>query len=634
MRELGKALGLEDGDYNQKPAEAAQRARSRFGLPEAKAPLAKREPEKPVPLVPLSSVELENFQTDELQTWWLPKPARDWCEAISAANKAPKSLAVASCLCAMASVLQGRVRVRWKAGVEEPLALYWFVFSGTGTRKTTIQLRAMRAILQYQQELADQCAKDAKLVENKRRRLEAQLGRLRRQRQGSKHTEGHQEWLSQIKELERDLDDLATPLSAEWSQGDVNPSLLPKLLQHNYDAEGIARLSIMVSEGAFLHNLMGRHQGSPILEVALGAINGEPLQFVRASKVGDEPVKVRLPHTFMTMCHLLQPHLLDLLKSSEMSDTGFAGRCIIEVLSSEPIKPGWEAPPIPDAIQAAYDAWLRALIEEELPDVVDLTLDPATAKAVRAMYESIETDGSGWSQRATGIISRLVAIVDIGNLVAKRIADGNTKPKTAPANNLGETQNWGRTDIPKGIHVVEPSDYDWLDEIGDNSYGHLRELGTIGDGEQVPGKIERTGMQHELGTLGTGHGAENAGAPGIIKYLFQLIHIQRLRLVRSLDRPAVTVASLAERVLLHLRAVSPISRPQSEEWNVRAALKSMATSKRPSTDQFYAALEELEQAGAIEWIPDSMRKKGRDARYRRFRLLVRASHLETVKPKE
>ncbi len=537
-------------------------------------------------------------------------------------------------MCAAATVLQGRVRVTWKPGVSEPLSLYWFVFSATGTRKTTILLRAMRAVLAYQQALADQAEKDAKVIENKRRRLEAQLRRLRGQKHGSKLSEGHQEWLGEIKQVELELDALVTPLSPEWSQSDVNPSLLPKLLQHNHQAEGIARLSIMVSEGAFLHNLMGRHQGAPILEVALGAINGEPMQFVRASKVGDEPVKIRLPHTYMTMCQLLQPHLLDVLKSSEVSDTGLAGRCIVEVLPSEPVKPDWSAPPVPDAVQQAYDAWLQALITEDLPDVVDLTLDAATGQAVRSLYESIEADGSGWSQRATGIICRLAAIVDIGNLVADRMANGKSVQRGAPDNNFGGTQSLGTSHIPKGIHVVAPSEYDWLDDFGVYDSEHLGAERICGDVD-VP--LEKQLPNHDEtrnGDVGTEHGAEGTGAVGIIKYLSLFIHHQRLQLVRSLDRPSDSVGSLANRVLLRLRAVPTEIVPTNSGVKVRDCWKAITPSKRPSMDQFYAALEELEQSGAIEWIPDSIRKKGRDARYRSFRVLVRASHLEAVKPKE
>lgn len=638
LRALGAALGLdmdsETRGMDTALASAQEKSRSRLGLaPRQPANLAKREPEK-APLVPLSEVELENHRSGELDTWWLPKPARDWCEAISAANCAPKSLAVASCMVAAATVLQGRVRVRWKPGVDEPLCLYWFVFSGTGTRKTTIQLRAMRAVLQYQQELADQCAKDTRHILNQRRTKEAQLSRLRRQNQPSKHTDAGKEWLGKIRELEHDLEQLELPKSVEWSQGDVNPSLLPKLLQHNYEAEGIARISVMVSEGAFLHNLMGRHQGSPILEVPLGAINGEPLQFVRASKATDDPVKIRLPNTYMSMCQLLQPHLLDLIKASDISDTGFAGRCIIEVLSSEPTKPDWTAPPVPDAVQSAYDAWLRALIEEDVPDLVDLTLDPAAGRAMRLAYESIEADGSGWSQRAAGIIARLVAIVDIGNLIAKRMADGKTKQRKAPENNLGETPGLGAPSIPKGIHIVGSTEYDWMDDFGGTDYEDLAQLGVRVPPSQAPESIERISMQHELGALGAPSGAQNTGAQGIIKHLFELLHVKRLPLVRTFDRPANSVTALAERVLRHCAGAPSFGAPSSEGVKVRSLWKNMPSKTRPSMDQLYAALEELEQAGAIEWVPDSMRKKGRDARYRSFRLLVRASHLEAVKHKE
>jgi len=558
------------------------------------------------------SPELSNGRTEELDTWWLPAPVRDWCDAVSAAMACPKTLPVAAALCAAATVLQGRVSVTWKPGVTEPLCLYWFVFSGTGTRKTAILSRARRAIDLFQAQMAEQCAKDTKVVTNKRRRLEAQLGRLRRQKAAGPHTSAHQEWMGQIRELEHDLDELVPPKAVEWTQSNVNPSLLPRFMQHNHEAEGIARLAVLIDEGSFLKNLMGRHQGGqPILEEVLGAVNGEPMLFVRSSRVADDPVKVRLPHSYLTICALLQPHLLDVLKSPELSDVGFVGRCLVDVLDDSPIKPGWECPPIPDHVQAAYDRWLRALIDEELPETVDLTLDAATRRSVRALYESVEADGTGWSQRITGLICRIAAIVDIGKLVADRIAQGRSC-KTVEQD--GKHQKLGTTQIPKHVHVVTDDGYDWLDDENmpapESAIINTEESGGSKTGDDWG----------RLSPVGGGSSARE------IDHLTTLIYTNRIRMVRTLDRPAQSLATLASRALctIHGRPQSP--GPQS----VRDVHKAFTPKGRPSADRLYAALELLVESGCIEWDPASLRRVRGETHYTKFIVLVRPGHLKAV----
>ena len=611
---------------------AGDRARARMGLAVAK-------PSTPGALVPASEVAPESHTTPEGETWWLPKPMRDWCEAASASSQAPKNLAVASAICAAATVLQGRVKVRWKDGVEEPLCLSWFVFSGTGTRKTAIQLRAIQAIRAHQLRLAESTAREAKVVENKRRYKEAQLSGLRR-RKAPDGFQASNEMAGKIRELEHDLEELIMPKAPEWTQGNVNPSLLPKLLAHNLEAEGIARLSVMVSEGSFLANLLGRHQGTTIVEEVLGAVNGEPMEFVRASKVSDDPVKIRLPHSYMTMCQLLQPHLLDLLKKPELSDTGFVGRSIVDVLPSAPIKPDWDAPAIPEPVQQAWDALLSELITADVPEVVDLTLSPATARQVREIYESVELDETGSCQRITGIICRLYAIADICTLVSGRM-DGSVKaPKTPPKATTVQAPDH----IPSHIRIVATDEYDWLDEGHPSDYADLDSLthdapaaGPSSGASNKP-MIPRSSSENEGSKELQAPGPSPTRGPGsspegVLIYLYHTFYSQRLQLVRSLDRPSQAAGSLATRLLRLLVGWGLHSGASNETRKVSHIDRLFSSSKRPTMDQLYGALEELEQLGAIEWAPESLRKSRHNTRYREFRLLAKSDHLKPV-PKE
>lgn len=364
------------------------------------------------------SEDPDDGTTNDLDTWWLPAPVRDWCEAVAKAYAVPRVMPISAALCAAASVLQGRVRVRIKPGWEEPLCLFWLVFVRTGGKKSAVMERATAALHRWQAELNEEVKRDAKLADFERKRLDAQLRRLRAQKRGTKGPTGvtgdaHAEWLSEVKELESQLAEVKRPVEHDLLQSDVNPSLLPKVLRNNYDAEGIARLAILDDEGTALANLMGRHQGQPILESALKAYGGHWAKMTRASKVGDGYVRVELPHSYMTICVFAQPHYHNLLSDAAvLSTSGFVGRCIVDMVDAG--DPGWDAEPVPEHVQQAYDSWLLRLAQEDVPELVDLWGDRDARAALKRCYEARERDGSGTAQRIVGRVARIVALCAVG----------------------------------------------------------------------------------------------------------------------------------------------------------------------------------------------------------------------------
>lgn len=507
----------------------------------------------------------------------LPEPARAWAEACATWLDMDQTMPTIAAICAAASVLQGRVRVRWRAGVEEPVCLYWLVFSATGTLKSQVLSHATRAIRQLELEWREQAAKENEERAGQRKWREQQVTRLRR-KPAPNALADKQRWLQEIAEYEHELAQFQPVTSPQWLQGDVNPSLLPKILRHNYEAEGIARCAVLIDEGTFLSNITGRHQGSTQVETLLSAVNGSPLDFVRASQTSDEMVSIRLPATYMTICALVQPDYYDrLTKNQQLADCGFLGRTIRTVLDAPARKVPLDSPPIPDAIQSAYDAWLRALATADVPEVVDLTEDAATGQCVREMYDSVELDGTGFSKRVIGLVARIGAIIKVGN-------------------EMGHPRSLSH---PQSKRLVESTDaYDWIDDYA-GSEGD-RGLGTIGEGS-------------EGGTDGTGC------APPLIRVLkeiFLYIYVQSLPRVRSVERPSDPLAQVVASVCRHLPWCSPI--PKSNRRRVRDLAKTWNAKTRPGADRLYRALEELEEQGVIEWVPASARRYGGETRYREF----------------
>jgi hypothetical protein len=481
-------------------------------------------------------------------------------------------------VCAAASAHARGPAERWRPGVEEPVCLYWLVFSPTGSMKSQVLAKATQAIRALELERRESVEAENRHRASQRKWREQQLQRLRRKVAPKVHVE-KQAWLQEMAELEAQVEQHDPALAPQWLQGDVNPSLLPKILRHNYEAEGIARCSVLVDEGTFLSNVTGRHQGSTMVETLLSAVNGAPLDFVRASQTSDDMVSIRLPATFMTICAFVQPDYYDRLTTNQhLADCGFLGRTIRTVLDAPAKRVPYESPPIPDAIQSAYDAWLRALATQEVPEVIDLTADATTGALVRSLYETIEVDGTGFSRRAMGLVARVAAIIQVGSGI-----DASPRSNSSPR-------------LPGAVKRSYVHDY--IDEFGDAEDEY-----PIGDS----------------GTRGTGVRDGTGGAlplTRIINDLFLYIYVRALRGVRAVERPVAPLATLLTHVRRHLPWVSPIKKTNrrrvtdlAKTWNARS---------RPSPDRIYQALEELEQEGVIEWVPASLRKYGGQQRYREF----------------
>lgn len=512
----------------------------------------------------------------------LPEPARTWAKACAAWLNLDETMPTIAALCAAAAVLQGRVRVRWKSGVEEPVCLYWLVFSATGTLKSQVLSRATQAIRALEAERREAADADEKHNRGERRWREAQLQRLRRQKKPDERAQ-RQQWLQDMAELEAEIDQFTTPKPPEWLHGDVNPSLLPKILRHNYEAEGIARAAFLVDEGTFLANISGRHQGSTQVETLLSAINGAPLSFVRASQTTDDMVSIRLPATYMTICALVQPDYYDRLTGDQkLADSGFLGRTIRTLIDGAPRKPAFDSPEIPAHAQSAYDGWLRALATEDVPDLVDLTADATTGLLVASMYERIAWDGTGFSRRVLGLVCRVAAIVSVGSTIVCR-----QQGSSAAKNRHGE--------------------YDYLDEMI----------------EEYPGS---TGENEVVGGVGGGEGGQ-VGTGGalpltrVLNDLFLFIYIQGLREVRATEQPAASLRSLTRRVWDRLPPLQTTDKRDPVRRKLRDLIRSYSHGQAPPTDKVYAALEELAEQGVIEWVPQSTYRYRGQVRYGEFRLL-------------
>ncbi len=356
--------------------------------------------------------------TDDLESWWLPDPVRDWVDACAVAHCVPKVMPIAAALCAASVLLQGKAKVRIHEAWEEELSLYWLVFAPTGLAKSGVIKAAMAPIRAIQRSLDDELLPVIHDRTNERARLEAQIQRMRRANKAHKYTEGAQEHLQQLRELEHQLLECEIPKVPEWLHTDCNPTIIPRLMAHNLEAEGVARVAVCDAEGTFLANLLGRHSGHLNVDPLLAAYTGDPIEMVRTVHGSKDLQKFRMASSHMVMCLMVQPHYLDKLKAHpELGDNGWLGRCIVSSVSRPPVAAPYTRPSIPDSAQAGYAAWLAQLAAVKPGTVYDM---PAELQGelermhyVIANAALLSESAMGWATRSLGRICRIIALIGV-----------------------------------------------------------------------------------------------------------------------------------------------------------------------------------------------------------------------------
>lgn len=375
--------------------------------------------QKPAPPPDAASALEPEFTTPEWETWWLPEAVGDWVEACHVAYGVPKVMAIAAALCAACTVTQGAVSVQIKPGWSEPLSLYWLVFSPTGSRKSALLKAATAPIRALQDSRRRELEPEIRQRTNEKNRLEQQIGRMRRAVKAHVHTDGAQEHLLQLRELEHELDTITIPLPPRWLYDDINPTMVPRKLAYSQDAEGIARMAVLDAEGTFLANLLGRHSGHVNVDPLLKGYNGEPIDMVRAVHGSVNTQDIHLDAAHLTLLLLVQPHYLDQIREKpELGTNGLVGRCLMSHLTHSPKVLSWDAAEVPQGIQEGYARWLATLAQ----------LAPGTVYAMprevndelRALHDRLEADrisgrgAVGWTVRTLGRICRIIALTELG----------------------------------------------------------------------------------------------------------------------------------------------------------------------------------------------------------------------------
>lgn len=370
------------------------------------------------------------FTSPEMETWWLPAPVAAWVDACALSFGIPKAMAVAAAMTAAAAVTQGKCTVQIRPGWTEPTSLYWLVFSPTGSRKSALLRAAVAPIRALQRQLEEELGHVIEQRTRERARIEGLIRKqLNKQKAEDSWTESAQEQRMLLNKLYRDLDATEVPKIPRWLYDDINPTVVPRKLRHNQEADGIARVAVLDAEGTFLANLLGRHSGSVNVDPLLKGYGGEPIDMVRAVHGSADTADTHIDAAHISLCLLVQPHYLDeMRRKPELISNGFLGRCLMTHLEHSVTATPWESPPVPDQVQHDYARWLATLAA--LPAGTVYAMPDDIQGELKAFHERLEADrlenrgATGWTVRTLGRICRLIALTELATVTPSQCHRG------------------------------------------------------------------------------------------------------------------------------------------------------------------------------------------------------------------
>lgn len=354
---------------------------------------------------------------------WLPPVVRDWVVAQAEANSVPVELPLAAAMAVMATVLQGKVQVQVRPKWLEPLSVFWIVAAPSGGMKSRVLADARRPVTLIEDTLAERAREQAKTNRKTRLLNEGRIKKLRSIFAAKGGLSVDQQ--NQLDSLEAENENMPIDRAPRWIQDNVNPALLPRLMQANHEVEGYARLAIVADEDTFLRNVLGRHSGHVDLSAVLNGYTGGRIDMVRKSVSSDAIVEVHVENAHLTMLVLTQPHVIDSLKEeSLLADQGFWGRCIVSDVPSTGL-PAHDATPVPDGVQKAWERLVEKLHALPGGQVIRVpeTLWEANGELARLYADTasvVEASNGAehYAVRTVGRVCRFWAICELARAVS------------------------------------------------------------------------------------------------------------------------------------------------------------------------------------------------------------------------
>ena len=365
--------------------------------------------DRPIPFHDAGS--LPPFPTAGLPDWW-----RAHVEAIALATQTPVDMAAALSLAAIATCVQGRLRIEVRPGYWEPLNLYVACVMEPGNRKSAV-LRAVAApIEQCEREEAERLRPELEAATSQRRMNEKRLARA--EEDASKCDSEERRTLEEgAKQLATDLAQQKTPASPRLLADDSTPEQLVTLMtQHG------GRMAVLSAEGTIFELMCGRYDknGKENLGIFLKAHAGD------AVIVDRRQVQEHIERPALTIGVAVQPEVIrGLMRNEVLRGRGLLARVLYSLPASFVGRRRMDAPTVPPDVADGYAATIRALLAAPIPDDASISLMPEAALTWEEYATRIEARLGpdcdlrvicDWASKLSGAVVRIAGILHAAGL--------------------------------------------------------------------------------------------------------------------------------------------------------------------------------------------------------------------------
>lgn len=365
----------------------------------------------------------------------MPPVIRDFCAGLAASVQVPQELCLAMMLPAIATCVQGKVKVQVKPGYCEPVNIYTLCPLPPANRKSSVVGICLEPLLDWETKKEKEMASDIKFAELKLEGAKQRIDELMKAARKESYVteEGRRkraEYDAEIKEITDNMPEV--PTIPRLLVDDTTPEKMASIM-----CEQGGKIGLITAEPGIFDTLSGMYSSNGVANIQPFLKGWTGHESYRVDRLSRE--KVILSNPLVSMGITPQPGMMKIRKSAErFRHSGMDARFLYFMPDSLLGSRTPDSPEMPKEAKNAYHALIRALLDMPYADEGEphvLELSPEAGAIWREFFNEIEPrlkeggefeDMSDWGGKICGASVRLAGLFHIaatrGDLTQKEIS--------------------------------------------------------------------------------------------------------------------------------------------------------------------------------------------------------------------
>jgi hypothetical protein len=369
--------------------------------------------------IAFDDVDVPGFPLETLPPW-----LGTWASEQATAIQVPPDLPALLGLAVLSLTTAKKICVEIKPGWREPTNIYTAIALAPGEGKSPIFAAATAPLREWEREQRSRLAPQIADAQERERLRDERARELRKK--AARAAEGPQLELleSELRELAVERATTTIPSPPRLVADDATPEAVGRLL-----GEQRGRLGVFSSEGGPFAIMAGRYsEGRANCELFCKAHSGDAYDLDRIGRPS-----VHLVAPLLTIALTVQPSVISGFASTpEFRSLGLLARFLYAIPRTIVGSRNPDPPPVTDAARAAYEQFIRRLLElEEQRDdhgeiaARPIPLSPVARSLLIAFKAGLEPRlGAGgdlqaiadWGNKLPGAVARIAGVLHVGHL--------------------------------------------------------------------------------------------------------------------------------------------------------------------------------------------------------------------------